>query len=91
MALFMKNMGDIGPVQGSQFRGNIGPVLREQGRYGSCLWRTVDIWILCMRNRGDTGPFVGNRGDMGPVLWGTVEIWVLFIGNSGDIGPFSRE
>ncbi len=62
-------------------RGNIGHVPKEQGRSGSCLWRTVEIWVL----------FISNRGDMVLLVRGTGEIWALFMGNRGDMGPVYKE
>jgi hypothetical protein len=56
-------------------RGDMGPVHREQGRYGPCSWGTGEIWVLFIRN-----------GIFGSCSWGTGEIWAMFMGNRGDMG-----
>jgi hypothetical protein len=63
------------------YREDMGSVCREQGRYGSCLCRTLGIWVL----------FIRNRGAIWSLFMGTVEIWALFMENSGDMGIVHRE
>ncbi len=62
----VKNRGNRGPVPREQ--GDIGHVHGEQGRYGSCLYGTGELWVLFIRNRADMGPVHGEQGRYGTCL-----------------------